>query len=235
MKINYINFFNTQHLVLENFFTPEFILDIYNDIKKSKYMKKFSENTLYYIQRNHNITGNYNYIIKPNDISNYNNLEKIIETFNTIIRNSLIMNNNSYITKNFSIKLTTIELCLCRQNTPITPIIKSNSINIFIPLHYVPYDGGSVSLFYKNLIDETDSENIFSKYYNIDETNHNVNYNFLENYDEEDKQKISEIETFFEYKPGNVIIINSNTYTRTLPNNSNEDRICLQLIYDYFI
>ena len=235
MNISYINFYNTQHIILENFFTPEFILDIYNDIQKSKYLQKFSENILDYIQRDHNVIGNYNFVIEPKYISNYDNLEKIIETFNIIIKNSLIMNNNSYITKNFSVKLRNIELCLCRKNTLNSPIIKSSGINIFIPLHEVPYSGGTISVFSKNLIDKSDSETIFSKYYNIDEKNKNINYNFLENYDEEDKKKITEIESFFKYTPGNVIIINGNTFTRSLLNNTNEDRICLQLIYDYSI
>jgi len=235
MSVNYINFNNKQHIILENFFTPEFINEIYEDIKKSKYMEKFSESTLNYIQRNHSVMGNYNYTIEPRYISNYSNLVKIIDSFNIIIKNSLIMNNNSYITKKFTVNLKNIELCLCRKNTITSPIIKSSSINIFIPLHEVPYTGGTISIFSKNLIDNTDSETIFSKYYIRDEINKNINYNFLENYDEEDKKKITEIENFFKYIPGNVIIINNNTFTRSLLNDTNQDRICLQLIYDYLI
>ena len=86
MTISYINFLNNQHIVLENFFTPEFILEIYQDIQKSRYIEKFSENILDYIQRDHNVIGNYNYVIEPKYISNYANLEKIIETFNTMIK-----------------------------------------------------------------------------------------------------------------------------------------------------
>lgn len=222
--------FNNTHFLLKEYYTPEFINDIYNQIL-GLYSSPNTDATMSYNKIQHSIQGNYNYIMNSNNNRNFENFQTILNDFNNHFRNTLIEHNNSFISKNFSINLSDVNVSITRQNTLPTEIVKTNCLNVFIPLHHFQ-NGGTVSIFTNTLEDNTKTSDIIDKYYNIDHENHVINYGQLTNYDQEDKHKLSNKEQFFDTVPGDVLIVNKNTFSRSLPNMTNEDRYCLQLIYD---
>jgi hypothetical protein len=223
------NFKNT-HFLLKQYYTQEFINDIYNDILKL-YSAPNTDATSPYKKIHHSISGNYNYIINSTNVRDFSKYQSILNDFNNNIRNSLIENNNSFISRKFNINLSHINLSITRQNTIPTQIVKTKSINVFIPLHSFP-NGGTVSIFKNTLDDDINTADIMDKYYNIDNENMVINYGKLSDYNEDDIHKLSNEEQFFDTVPGDVLIVNKNTFSRSLPNMTNEDRYCLQLIYD---
>ena len=225
--------FNNSFFLIKDYYTPEFINDIYNDIL-TLYSSPNTDATKHYHKIHHSISGNYNYIINSTNVKNFSKYQSIIDDFNNNIRNSLIQHNNSFITRKFNINLSEINVSITRQNTVPTEIVKTSSLNIFIPLHSFP-NGGTVSIFPNTLENDINTADIIDKYYNIDDENKVINYQKLSDYDTEDIHKLSNKETFFDTSPGDVLVVNKNTYSRSLPNTSNQDRYCLQLIYDLSI
>jgi len=230
MTDNSYNFTNGTHFILKKYYTTEFINELYTQLFTT-YSAKNADAFMNYHQLNHAIKGNYNYTINSENTDTFDNFQTILDNFNTLIRNALIENNNKYITRTFSIQLADIQLCITRKNTPPTNIVKSRSINIFIPLHSFP-NGGTVSIFPNKLQDNTDTNDIIDKYYNVDEINKKLNYGDLSNYSDEDKEKFINEEVFIDTEPGDVLIVNKNTFSRSIPNFSDQDRYCLQLIYN---
>jgi hypothetical protein len=222
--------FNNTHFLLKQYYTQEFINDIYNDIL-TLYSSPNTDATTHYNKIHHSISGNYNYIINSTNIRNFSKYQSILNDFNNNIRNSLIEHNTSFITKKFNINLSDINLSITRQNNIPTEIVKTNCLNIFIPLHSFP-NGGTVSIFPNTLEDDINTADIIDKYYNIDHENKVINYGKLSDYNEEDIHNLSNKEIFFDTAPGDVLIVNKNTFSRSLPNMTNEDRYCLQLIYN---
>jgi len=222
--------FNNTHFLMKQYYTPEFINDIYNQIL-GLYSSHNTDATMPYNKIQHSIQGNYNYIMNSRHNRNFENFQTILNDFNNHFRNALIENNNSFISKKFSINLSDVNVSITRQNTIPTEIVKTNSINVFIPLHTFP-NGGTVSIFPNTLEDNTKTSDIIDNYYNVDHENHVINYGKLSHYNQEDIHKLSNEEQFFDTVPGDVLIVNKNTFSRSLPNMTNEDRYCLQLIYD---
>ena len=98
--------------------------------------------------------------------------------------------------------------------------------------NFFTYQAFTINLWVKPGTSQVTYADIIDNYYNVDHENHVVNYGQLTNYDQEDKHKLSNKEQFFDTVPGDVLIVNKNTFSRSLPNTTNEDRYCLQLIYD---
>lgn len=222
--------FNNTHFLLKQYYTPEFINDIYNQIL-GLYSSHNTEATMQYHKIHHSTQGNYNYIINSTNNRNFENFRTILDDFNNNFRNALIEHDNSFVSRKFSINLSEVNISITRKNTLPTEIVKTNCINVFIPLHAFP-NGGTVSIFPNTLKDNTNTSDIIDKYYNIDHKNRVINYGKLNDYEKKDMHKLSNEEQFFDTVPGDVLIVNKNTFSRSLPNITNEDRYCLQLIYD---
>lgn len=234
MTNNFSSFkMNNTHFIMKDFYNKDFINELYN-IVFSKYSAPNTDATTTNKQKHHTVSGNYNYNININNISHFEKFQDILNDFNNVIRNALIENNNKFISKKFSINLSDVELCVTRTNTYPTEIVKSNCINIFIPLHIFP-NGGTISIFPNNLQDDTPINDIIDKYYNLDLVNKKQNYGKLFNYSDEDKDKLLNEEIFIDTYPGDVLVVNRNTFSRSIPNMSDQDRYCLQLIYDVTI
>ena len=221
--------FKNTHYLLKEFYTPEFINDIYQEILPL-YSSSHVDTFMSHQKLNHTIQGNYNYIINSNNIRNFDKFQKILNDFNNHLKNCLIEHNNSFVKKKFNINLSDVNLCITRKGTLPTEIIKTKHINIFIPLHTFP-NGGAVSIL-PSTIEDTNINDIMDKYYNIDDVNHVINYGKLSDYDTEDRDKLLNQEIYIDSVPGDVLIVNKNIFSRSLPNMTNEDRYCLQLIYD---
>lgn len=224
---------NNTHFIMKEFYSQDFINEVY-DIVYSNYSAPNTDATTTNQQEHHTTRGNYNYNINLNNTSNFEKFQTILNDFNNIIHNQLIENNNRFVSQKFSIHLSSIDLCVTRTNTYPTEIVKSGYINIFIPLHNFP-NGGTVSIFPNNLQDDTPISDTIDKYYNVDLINKKLNYGKLSDYSDEDKDKLLNEEIFIDTSPGDVLVVNRNTFSRSIPNMSNEDRYCLQLIYNVTI
>ena len=164
---------NNTHFIMKKFYTQDFINELY-DIVYSNYSAPNTDATMTNQQNHHTVPGNYNYNINLNNTSNFEKFQTILNDFNNIIHNQLIENHNRFVSQKFSINLSSIDLCVTRTNTLPTEIVKTNSINIFIPLHSFP-NGGTVSIFPYTLDDNTKTADIMDNYYNIDQKNKKLN------------------------------------------------------------
>uniref|UniRef100_A0A6C0BTM8 Uncharacterized protein n=1 Tax=viral metagenome TaxID=1070528 RepID=A0A6C0BTM8_9ZZZZ len=223
MTNNFSTFKNgNTHLLFKQYYTPDFINNIY-EIIRPMYESEITDKTKMYKQLNHNTKGNYNYTLNSKNTPDFNHLQTILNDFNTLIRNELIINNNSFVNRNFSINLTEVNLCITRQNTLPTNIVKTQYINIFIPLHNFP--NGTVTIF-------KDADDIIQKYYNIDHDNKIINYGNPSNYEQDDINELLNKELYIDTFVGDVLIINNGVFSRSIPNMIDYDRYCLQLLYD---